>query len=507
MELFTPWGLNIELNGNEYVISSGFDIFPIAYVYMLFFMCFSIFFYRRRVYKQIIAGFSLTCLFSIIFMCIQVFFHQSSYTMASFLFPLYALLYLIHSNPYDVEVGTLNEKEFHKKLLETNKPMLLTEIYIHSIEKNRDDYPEGLRIYIRDLFSKHFKQTLIFQISSGNIILTAENFGTFQNSIDDFFDQIKKECSKYGLNIKGVVINTELLGIKRDDCLKIMRFIGRQMEENEVHIVNEKEITEYETQKQLITTLESIVSTNNLNDERVSVFCQPVYNIKTKQFDTGEALMRLYLDEEYIQPTAFIPLAEKIGAVNFLGEIIFNKTCLAIKSFIDRGYDIKRISVNFTVSDFKKKDFCQKVLGLIANAGIPCDKVAIEMTETQNEKDFLAVKEKMLYLKDYGIKFYLDDFGTGYSNYERIMELPFDIVKFDRSLVLASSANEKSGKMVANMANMFHDTDYAVLYEGVETEADVDKCIKMNAEYLQGFHYSKPIPIQDMTKFLSKSGV
>ena len=130
--------------------------------------------------------------------------------------------------------------------------------------------------------------------------------------------------------------------------------------------------------------------------------------------------------------------------------------------------------------------------------------MSIELTESQNESEFDVMKAKISELKESGIKFYLDDFGTGYSNMERIIELPFDIIKFDRSLVTASSNDERSEKIVHNMANLFNDLHYSVLYEGIETESDEDRCKEMAASYLQGFKFSKPIPIADLRRFVEQ---
>ena len=84
------------------------------------------------------------------------------------------------------------------------------------------------------------------------------------------------------------------------------------------------------------------------------------------------------------------------------------------------------------------------------------------------------------------------------------MELPFDIIKFDRSLVMASDTDSKSEMMVGGLANMFADMNYSVLYEGVENEGDEERCINMAASYLQGYKYSRPIPIMDLKNFFSK---
>ena len=84
------------------------------------------------------------------------------------------------------------------------------------------------------------------------------------------------------------------------------------------------------------------------------------------------------------------------------------------------------------------------------------------------------------------------------------MEIPFDIIKFDRSLVIGAAGDDKLKSMMAHLAKMFADMDYDVLYEGVENEADETRCIDMSANYLQGYKYSKPIPIEQLKEYLQK---
>ncbi len=160
--------------------------------------------------------------------------------------------------------------------------------------------------------------------------------------------------------------------------------------------------------------------------------------------------------------------------------------------------------MNVSVPELKDDSFCDDIIDIIRQSGIPGDKIAIELTESQNKGDFMLMKQKIAELREQGIKFYLDDFGTGYSSMERIMSLPFDIIKFDRSLVIASGSEDRSRRMVANLAHMFSDMEYSVLYEGVEKDEDEAMCKDMSATYLQGFKYSKPTPIVDLREYLSR---
>ncbi len=82
------------------------------------------------------------------------------------------------------------------------------------------------------------------------------------------------------------------------------------------------------------------------------------------------------------------------------------------------------------------------------------------------------------------------------------MELPFDIIKFDRSLVMASGVDARSEKIVERLAHLFRDMNYSVLYEGIENDADEKRCEGMSASYLQGFKYSRPVPIEQLREFL-----
>ena len=311
------------------------------------------------------------------------------------------------------------------------------------------------------------------------------------------------------LNYEYKIIYTELFeGMgENEEAIKFIRYIQDKMPVNSIHFGEEKDVERYRKYRYIASELYDINKNMDLDDSRVEVWCQPVYNIKTKTYDTAEALMRLRLpDTGMVFPDEFIPIAEENHYIHTLTKIILSKTCRQIRKMTGEGYRVKRISVNFSANDLREEDFCETVEKIISDNKIPFEQVAIEITESQNEKDFELVKERVSELKDSGIKFYLDDFGTGYSNFERIMELPFDIIKFDRSLVIASGNDEKYRTMVTNLANMFNEVDYDVLYEGVEDDADEERCIRMKARYLQGYKYSKPIPIEKLTDYFDKTG-
>ena len=292
----------------------------------------------------------------------------------------------------------------------------------------------------------------------------------------------------------------------KNEYASLIRFVSRDMPENSVHHIEPDDIVKFNRNEYILHELADIYSRRDVNDPRVLAYCQPVFNLESGHFDTAEALMRLQLEKTgMVFPDQFIPLAEEHGYIHVLTEIILHKTCQEIRRLTEEGFLIKRVSVNVSVLELKDDTFCGDMIRIIDNNQIPGEKVAIELTESNSEADHMIMKEKIEELRGKGIQFYLDDFGTGYSNMERIMELPFDIIKFDRSMVIASGMDERSENIVQSLARMFKDMKYSVLYEGIEDEKDEERCKAMSAMYLQGYKYSRPVPIEKLRAFIPKA--
>ena len=501
------FGFYIE-NGN---VHTGVNLFAMGYLFFVLLLLFMLVKYRNRLHKPILNGVMATYGVSVSVMVIQGMYHQNSFTTATFLFPAFTLLYLIHSNPYDIEIGTVTVSAFCD-LISYNyshkREFLLMSLFMHDFEGDGKKYPIEIQQAIRHFYGDFLKGAVVFQITNGRMVLAVDlaKNPAYENSINQMLTNFADEYPKYKKNFK-ITITTNIDEISRsNDYVGFIKFVESRMPENDVHFIEENDVKEYYEYKYILDQLDDINQKADLDDQRVEVYCQPVLNIITGKYDTAEALMRLNLPEiGMIYPDRFIPVAEENNYIHTLSKIILHKTCMRIKSMLDCTYIVKRISVNFAVSEVRDPNFCKDINDIIEDSGIPYEKIAIEITESQNNNDFLIMKNKINELREQGIKFYLDDFGTGYSNFERIMEPPFDIIKFDRSLVLACGMDYKAEMMVYHLARMFSDMDYSVLYEGVETAEDEEKCKHMCARYLQGYKYSKPIPIERLTEYFEKA--
>lgn len=488
-------------------------VYTALYTVNLVILIFMIYHSRGYIYGRILAGVCGSTGLAVILMYAQLFFRQTSYTSATFLFPLVALLYLMHSNPYDFALGAVDSDAF-EDLIKYNyslgKDLYLMSLYLRELDLAGGIMPTEVRQRVRYYGEKFIRGSQLFKISDGHMILvldTARN-PRCEEQADEMLTAFYDEYKNFGLDYKIVFMRSIKEISAKNEYIPMIQFFHARMEDNQVLRVAEKDIEEYNKFGYILDQLRDIGAKKDMNDPRVLVYCQPVLNTRTGYYDTAEALMRLKLPKAgMVFPDQFIPLAEKYGMIHTLSLIILTKTCAEIKSLLSEGYNVKRISVNFSMIDVRDPAFAQQVKSIVSIIGIPFEKIAIEITESQNEKDFLVVKEKLNELKDSGIKFYLDDFGTGYSSFERIMELPFDIIKFDRSLTVASGSDVKVETMVSYLAHMFTDMNYSVLYEGIEDNEDEDRCVRMFARYLQGYKYSKPIPIEKLRDYFVKTTV
>ena len=481
------------------------DLFRYAYaLYSLAFFL-VIFRHRQNMIKKMRVCLGSVMGMSLFLMIGQAFFHQASYTVVSFAFPLITILFLFHYNAYDTATGTLDQYAFDEFLLDSKDKKFA--IVILSLPSISHDKMQQLSYDFIRKNNRYFKNSFCFRLRNDRIILT---YPTEQNQNDkeilermyqDFLRANEVEKNDYRI----IVMNQPEKFVHGTEALYFCEYMESQMCMNEVKICSPEDIVNFHAFKALFAQLKDIYDKEDLDDPRVKVFCQPVLNTQTNTFSTAEALMRLELPGVgMIFPDQFIPVIEGQNLIHVFSKIILNKTCKQIKILEEEGYKIDRVSVNFSVQELQLDTFCDDILEIIQANDISVDKIAIELTESKNDKDFIRMEHIMEVLHEKGVKFYLDDFGTGYSNFERIIGLPVDTIKFDRSLTILASKDDESRFMVGSFSEIFKRANYQILFEGVESENDEMQCKDMNAQYLQGFRYSRPIPMEQLREFLEK---
>ena len=494
-----------EIYSDTYVFMGAYTFFVVMALWLLLG-------FRERIVKQILVGVIGTVCISLCVLGTQGMQKQTSFTTVSFILPMIAIFYLIHSNPYDNDTGAVPESSFEDMVADSyehGRQFHFMCMYMHDFDGS-NKIPKEINAAIRHFATSYFKGAVMFRVAGNHLLLvfSEKKNPDYHSNIETILSKFAEVYPQFRHDYKIVIGDSDDSLSRDNDYTAMIQFVEKKMKENEVYWLSEADINSFIEYKYILGQLEDIHKKCDLEDPRVLVYCQPVFNIVTGRYETAEALMRLKLEKiGMVYPDQFIPIAESHQIIHTLSKIILNKTCKMIKGLMFMGFDVHRISVNFSMSEMRDESFTQDILDIVKRNNIPAGKIAIEITESSTESDFLIMKRKIHELKDNGVLFYLDDFGTGYSNFERIMELPFDIIKFDRSLVLASDKEKKSEIMVSSLAHLFKEMNYSVLYEGVENESDEERCKKMYASYLQGYKYSKPIPIEKLTEYFTKAVV
>lgn len=495
----------------EYRIDESGDIlrnlamepFHYYYVFMAVLIFVAVVMNRKYLVTNIRRCILLTILLSVGIVVAQEITESMSMLCFTFIMPMIPIACIFHNQGHDTSTGALDYKAFETFISNTKKEdACIVTLYLEDMTPERE---ESMKEHFYHFNEAFFRGCSIFQLDDHHFAMGClkRRNKAFEQIVTQVIQAFENLYEKYHIDYKITWFEMNGRIEKGRDVYQFVQHLEQKMDNNEVYPVTEADFDSFEKILYLKSELTDLVRKNDLDDERVLVFCQPVLNTKTGEYSTAEALMRLKTEKYGIVfPDEFIPIAEEYGMIHTLSKIILHKTCKYIHNLEKNGKTIERISVNFSITELRDKDFCQNVIDIIKAEKIDFNKIAIELTESKNEKDFQKVKNMMTQLQEYGIKFYLDDFGTGYSNVERIIGLPIDIIKFDRSLTILSSKDEMSKSIVSNFSNIFELAKYQILFEGVEDEDDEQRCLGMHAEYLQGYKYSRPIPIEQLEGFL-----
>lgn len=273
---------------------------------------------------------------------------------------------------------------------------------------------------------------------------------------------------------------------------------------NERIIPTESDYSDFSTYYEIEQALLDIRAQGNMDDERVLCFIQPIHDIASESFKTGESLMRMKLKGKMIFPNQFIELAETTDCIHTLTRIMLNKVCKKIKELENKGYNFEAVTVNCSTLELEDKDFCREVYEIIESNGITTGHIRLEITESTSVENYDNVKFNMQKLNELGVSFYLDDFGTGYSNLDRIISCPFKTIKFDKSILYNAYSNSNMDEMMRMLVSFFNKNNMNTVVEGVEDKDQYEYCKDVGFDYIQGYLFSKPIPADNIVEFFTK---
>lgn len=243
-----------------------------------------------------------------------------------------------------------------------------------------------------------------------------------------------------------------------------------------------------------------------LEEESFEIHYQPVFSCAEGRFVTAESLLRLRDDSGTpISPAEFIPLAEKNGLIDEISWLVLKKVCQFLAA--NPELPLRSVSINMSIQQLTDRTFAQRIHSAQAQYGVAAERLRIEITERTISENPSLVRAVMAQLAAEGVLFYLDDFGMGYSNLAGMMTLPFETIKLDASLIGgAEEIDERSMSTLRLLVQMLHHAGFAVVAEGVETRAQVERMNALGVDRIQGYYYARPMPEEELLRFLRGQG-
>lgn len=235
-----------------------------------------------------------------------------------------------------------------------------------------------------------------------------------------------------------------------------------------------------------------------LEENQVEVFLQPLYDCREDRVVAAEALARIRDENgDLISPGLFIPIAEKNGQINELGEQIFVKVCRLIRDHKLAVCGLSWINVNLSPIQCMNKNLEKKLTYILNEFDVSAQSIHLEITE-MSMVDYSLLKKQIDALSGCGFQLALDDYGSGYSNLSRVKKYPFSNIKIDMEVVW-DYFNERD-QLLPTLIQVFKEMNFAITAEGVETREMAEELKRIGCDYLQGYYFSKPIPSEEFLK-------
>lgn len=244
-----------------------------------------------------------------------------------------------------------------------------------------------------------------------------------------------------------------------------------------------------------------------ITNKEFTVFYQPKIDPTMGRIVGAEALVRWRQhDGTFISPDDFIPLAEETGLIIPLGEQVLDLACRAIRKFNRLGYTNLSVAVNLSPHQFSQVNLVERIIAILQKHEVPYSQLELEITETTIMTNIVKTVETLNQLVMAGIKISIDDFGTGYSSLYYLKRFPIDTLKIDRSFIRDMTSDPSDALLVETIILMAHNLGINVVAEGVETKEQLDQLINYDCDQIQGYYYSKPLPMEAFLTYLNEQG-
>ena len=240
-----------------------------------------------------------------------------------------------------------------------------------------------------------------------------------------------------------------------------------------------------------------------IQNKEFTLYLQPKYNIEKGTIIGAEALVRwISLENGFISPGDFIPVFENNGFVYEVDKFIWEESCRYLRKWLDEGREVHPISVNVSRIDLYDPKLVQHLVDLREKYQLPSQYLELEITESAYTEDPEQIITITRQLREAGFVILMDDFGTGYSSLNMLKDIQIDVLKLDMGFLKSSDYSAKGGNILTAILKMAESLKMQTIAEGVETKEQVEFLKSIGCKYVQGFYYSKPLPVDEFEKLI-----
>jgi len=422
---------------------------------------------------------------------------------------------------YDILTGLYNRNYFVRLLVdfidkakERNAVVSVMFIDIDDFRKIND----GLGLLIGDEIVQLFGQFLAgFQ--NDNVVVSHFNSDIYciaiyepygSRSVDSIYQQINERLrAPFQLSTGQEVMISVSVGVAEYpeaatntleliNCAEIVMFKAKGEGKNAIQYFDAPILNDF---------LQNVTIENKLKEavfnQNFSMHFQPQYYVDGNRLRGVEALIRWRdLDGRMISPSVFIPVAEKNGTIISIGSFVMEES---IRNFAKWKEVYKKpliLSINISSIQYKRPDFIDGLMEIIKKYDVNPNEIELEITESVLIENFHEITEKMMVLRDYGIRISMDDFGTGYSSLSYLVDLPIDTLKIDKAFVETMLSDRNAKIIMDSIVYMVKKLGHETIAEGVETREQLEYLKEISCDCIQGFLLGKPLSADDTMKLL-----
>jgi len=425
------------------------------------------------------------------------------------------IIYIMFENPeriIDSETSVFTSKAFDEYLCDLfESKKFFSIVYINLNDNNESPilkknsaliaFSNVLNTFCKGKFLIGYNKLIPFRTETGFAVVL------HNSSVDYFFTLLNDNLVEYNdlydgiFNIKYLIF-TKMNILRSYNDLKLL--IKNVISNNIITYIDDKYYIDSTTIKALddLVRMESILK-DAIKNDNILVYYQPIYSKKENRITCAEALVRIKdYDGNIIYPDKFIELAEKNGSIIKLGELVFEKVCMLLNKCDTKNLGIEYIEVNLSVVQCSDINLAERYIAIMEKYHVNPRNINLEITETASSNLKNIMLDNMNKLIAYGVKFSLDDFGMGNSNLNYIIEMPIEIVKFDRTIVNSYLNDEKAKFVIGQIIDVIKSLKYEIVLEGIETKDNLDTVLKLTIDFIQGYYFSKPVPESDFISYV-----